>query len=83
MIEYAVTGSSLEGFKTLQPSTADACFYISQDPFYPYSRPDAKEPPAESKAHEYCGRHHLELGGNSIENFDFGAMLGPFLSNFL
>ena len=57
----------MEGFKSLQPPTADACFYISLDPFYPYSRPDAKEPPAESKGHEYCGRHHMELAYLSSE----------------
>ena len=61
-------GLSLEGFTTLQPSTADACFYISQDPFYPYSRPDDGQPPAaESKGHEYCGRYHLELAFLSSE----------------
>ena len=37
-------GLSLEGFTTLQPSTADACFYISQNPFYPYSKPDNGTP---------------------------------------
>ena len=40
-----------------------------------YSRPDAKKPPAESKGHEYCGRHHMELAYLSSEE-DLQAIAG-------
>ena len=73
-------GLSLEGFTSLQPSTADACFYISQNPFYPYSRsPKDGEPHAESKGHEYCARHHLELAFLSSEE-DMEVFMIPVIN---